>query len=750
MGYFSKFVPGFLQKALSSGSDQPTQRSMAVGLIPYQAGTSIQALPEYSTKLLKKMAENTPHIRACVSTIVLECTRSIQFYDRCWDLYPKDPEDDAEEPGEKDLNELLMRPDRRNRRSFNAVIQSFITDLLIYDDAFVSIAYDEETGLPGAIYNEEREGMYIRVDKKGNLGDGTYFCPKCKMSREFKPEEFVKFKGKCPDHPKQSLKMNAFVQMVDGEITGRWAADEMIWTHLWRTGSKLYGSPPLQSLIWATDNMVAMDQYYSDSYHMRRTPEGLLVFNGMDQKAVNSAAEKVTLAVSENPHMVGWMGAPEGKSVEYVQMSFNAEQLQSIDFYKLYADQIYRVFHVTPMVGGMIESGRTGANPDAQLAVQNDFIRAIQRQVGEAFTNSPLFDAFKVTKKYLGFTPVEEEEEKDQADTQLVWAQVAKAWQDAQFSIQLDEDGRPMPVDKGEVEPREPEPMFSPFGGQRYGQEDPNLNEKPRGFDEKKGDSRAYYDELVKGAPGPRNMPEDGYIRGLRTDELAFYRALDQKYKALISESLSKLDSMDTTDQLIVQREIEDLIRKMKEELTVTARAALRDIYVLGFNQAEDELGVSLSFDSRDQSALDYLFSSYKGVDSVLPEFSVDQERAFTDILKQAFAEPGKFDMRWMIDQMKGVSNAETWKLARIARSETTLIVNQGRARAYAKADPESIRGYDWVTAHDGCDICNNIAAGNPWKLGDLELETDGLRPHPNCRCTVAMRPFIADSQNNQ
>jgi len=750
-----------------AASDQTAPRSFADQIVDAGLAISSPAKGSQSEKrvnslLLRQMVERSPPVRSCIEIIGREVTRSTKAYDRCWDFYPKNNSDDKEptdaERGQyAQCEKLLLLPDRRNRRSFNNIIKANIADLLTYDDFFTSIAYGEDPAdkewfnKPVALYAEDAGTMEMRHDQHGNLGDNTFFCELCPPEMEV-TEDDAKRRGMiCPLHKRQ-YKRTAYVQFTQGKVIARWAENEMIHGHLFKSAARLNGLPILISLMLPIGNMIAMDEWFSDSYRDQRLPMSLLAFKGTPHAAVERLARDVETQVEQNPHGTAWLGLPEGKDVQFVKLMDTPTDMQSLDWYKHYEEIVYRTFGVSPVVAGIIESGKAGQQPDMQRAVNANVMAAIQQIVGEAYTNSPLFESFGITEWYLGFTPSEEEDELMEAQTSLAWANAAGAWKTAGYDTALDEDGRISPTDKlpqptpGEYPPVSAfvPPENAPSSpakevGPAPGKEPANAFENPK----LAGEPSPKYDDLVmlmKAAPGPRKIDRADAILNLRSDELLLYRNLDQTYKEIIDTGLARIAAMDNPTQVQVQAEADKIVALLRAELVSTAKASVAQLYKDGWDSGAKD-GVGISWSEREVGAIAQIQENWPGVNSVLPEFSNAQQAQFTDIITRSFTE-GHADYRWMIDEMKKVSDTETWKLARIARSEATMIGNQGRAAIYRASDPGNEADYDWVTAGDCCDKCDQLAMSGPYRLDDLLRESSGGRAHPNCRCTIVRRPI--------
>ena len=71
------------------------------------------------------------------------------------------------------------------------------------------------------------------------------------------------------------------------------------------------------------------------------------------------------------------------------------------------------------------------------------------------------------------------------------------------------------------------------------------------------------------------------------------------------------------------------------------------------------------------------------------------------------------------------------WRATRIARSESMWAVNEGIRQQYAAA---GVTYMDVEPALTACDLCMDLARGNPYSIGDAE----GILPaHPSCRCIL-------------
>lgn len=76
-----------------------------------------------------------------------------------------------------------------------------------------------------------------------------------------------------------------------------------------------------------------------------------------------------------------------------------------------------------------------------------------------------------------------------------------------------------------------------------------------------------------------------------------------------------------------------------------------------------------------------------------------------------AYGRIGKFNLSKVIGMMKRTTKSETYRLERIARTETTAVTAKGREMAFRKTDPDKTGLYDWFGINDArtSDQCHDI-----------------------------------------
>jgi hypothetical protein len=117
------------------------------------------------------------------------------------------------------------------------------------------------------------------------------------------------------------------------------------------------------------------------------------------------------------------------------------------------------------------------------------------------------------------------------------------------------------------------------------------------------------------------------------------------------------------------------------------------------------------AFEGMSQSVSDklkeHITESYEAPNTSRMKATIrDVKRQYPTISKEraeiiAYGRIGKFSIAKVITMMKRTINAETYRLERIARSETTAITAKGREITFQQRDPEGLHKYRWFGPRD-------------------------------------------------
>ena len=380
-----------------------------------------------------------------------------------------------------------------------------------------------------------------------------------------------------------------------------------------------------------------------------------------------------------------------------------------------YRDVVCSVYGVTKEFVAVETPGRLGGANEIQIHVQNRTTEANQDQFAEQ-VNRDLIPLFGITDWYWDFVPVEPDDERLEAEIQLIRMQAAATAVTAGLNVEV--DGSDVNI-TGE--------------GSR-----PEVAGVAMGLDGKVSPIKS------KDAERPKDP-----VYGAPTTREEFNEALMNAYTAAVSRALSSVKRGAKKEDVhnALMRELAALELKLQRE----ARGYLEELYLRGLSQAARDMGTKLekadddetvrvTFDAVDLDALDYLMAEWTGVSSTLPDFVQTQKDEFSRIIEEAYRDPGKFSLRELKRRMQEITTAEAYKLERIARTETAHISNMGRLNGYRK-DPDNAKAkYNLsMSPRTACKRCRQIAAKGPYTYEQLMRVTNNLKIHPNCNCTITL-----------
>ena len=231
-------------------------------------------------------------------------------------------------------------------------------------------------------------------------------------------------------------------------------------------------------------------------------------------------------------------------------------------------------------------------------------------------------------------------------------------------------------------------------------------------------DPQALCGWIQKNLPG-RIIKESKRELQQQTDkiETAFLRNLN---KLLDKELLSELGKLKGASQKVINKKVDELIRKLKPNMEKGAFAEVIMAYQKGKSQAKQVLekanmpshiNIKDFFISKpDEQVLRAIYEENPFWSSF-----ANMSQSISDKLKEniteSFKDPDKFTLGNLIKLMKQTLNTEVYRLERIARSETTAITAKGREIAFNEADPEDKNRYTWAGPRDSrtSDQCTEI-----------------------------------------
>lgn len=302
------------------------------------------------------------------------------------------------------------RPNSDN--TVSQINESLLRYMLSVDDHWVSYQAGNISTLKAPTIQVE-DSVYMRVvwtEETGRIGNGEYFCPIC--TRE-DPAASYNLGEHCVKHPDVKLQETAYVYDKGG-VKARFARDEIYHGMIdpWLPG--FYGNSRLISALRIVLSVAAMDRFNYDNYSTGKLAQ-ILVFMGLSQPDANDLAVQVKKQIDsfgvdgkEEQLRTLLIGGKDG--VAAVDAMPPSDKMQSLDWWKLWREAYCGLYGVTPIMAGIVDSGKTGNNPRMQIDVDNNTVEHFQASI-EAIYNTFIYPKLGVTDWEWVYCPIEEKDE---------------------------------------------------------------------------------------------------------------------------------------------------------------------------------------------------------------------------------------------------------------------------------------------------------------------------------------------------
>jgi len=392
----------------------------------------------------------------------------------------------------------LMGEDRENHhslvgegRTFREFLFSTLWYLLALDDFYWEIghthAVDPNTQkivrVPRGVRVLDGAITQPVMDEFGNFTSPEYFCPTCykEAQRANRFDDYVDIRSE-PQGTKPSqlkctkcggaLLQTAYIQKVDGKVVTRFGKDEVIHASSSRIDPEAFG---LSKIIAAVNLLYVID--YMDQYNLQIYGHGhasqLLGIEGADKQTVETIKESVLNQLrgrtrqdprtgevdrSLEPVLI-FIGLEQGKNIIPVDISPKLDEMQSIEYYRLYVEKTCGLFGVSPVFVNISEPGATAFTARPRIDVQNRVTRQNMSDIEDPF-NDFLLPKLGITDWCLRFGNIESRDElRDKQIVSQNMHAVSLAIK-AGFAVTVSEDVRsftisPKPVREPEARSRE-------------------------------------------------------------------------------------------------------------------------------------------------------------------------------------------------------------------------------------------------------------------------------------------------------
>jgi SPP1 gp7 family putative phage head morphogenesis protein len=579
--------------------------------------------------------------------------------------------------------------------------------------------------------------------------------------------------------PNEHGQIVGYPQVVDGDLNFTFAPANIIHLREHPDEYSFFGFSDLDALFTALLLDIMADEYSTERLKNDASHGGIGVFDeNTDEIELLRLRWLVIKQLRQAPGKPLFLN----RLKQWIPTGVNPKDIDWVELHRQVKEKVMMVYSVLPMQVAVVETGKL-ANPEQQLEIGEEYIKQELEQVQSSYNSklTPFFNGSEnLMFQFAELEPKLDAKQKEavllktKAETVAILAGISATY----TKDELREITGHTPLATGGDELHSP-PTPLPFGSPSPGAQGQDPTQDTQGDDNQDPNSVPNEDDPtqatkkksveVKPFAGYTDMADCVSKNGDKEDPGAYCATImraTESAEASEKKSLELHKASRAENARRFKDSLEVIHAKFNREVIKAAKAnfpkekALRGKSLGAFEQTISSLILALHRDL-DKSVKDHSIKSYAdskaaigavfnhsdehaitamlmtdGTLDAVKDFTLDQRAGFKQVILDAF-EKG-LDERKMAKEMRNYAEDETYKLARIARTESNKFANRGRFAGYK--DLEQRRGeqyeYEWVGPDDDrtTEICADIKADNPYSLPDLMNVTDGGEPHINCR----------------
>lgn len=246
-------------------------------------------------------------------------------------------------------------------------------------------------------------------------------------------------------------------------------------------------------------------------------------------------------------------------------------------------------------------------------------------------------------------------------------------------------------------------------------------------------------------------------------EALQFQKELNKIFDEEISKILNSTKRFSGDDiKVFTKQVLDDAIWKMR----IHTNRHIRKLYDSGQAYVGELVGKSLDFSKVDEMAIKAI-TERKVLWNAYANMEKELSKNINDIITESYKDPKTFSIHNMVNKMREATDAETYRLERIVRTETRTATQKGREMGFKKVDTDGKYRYNWAIKHDSrtSDICKDIEEIVKSEGGGRGVTLDRLNeilktiskkhngetweyrdwtPHINCRSGI-VRSFVEE-----
>jgi hypothetical protein len=509
--------------------------------------------------------------------------------------------------------------------------------------------------------------------------------------------------------------------------------------------SLLYGYSQILTAYHHITANLYMIQMISDMFRERRVPIGIVAIPSHNPNDVEELAEDWREKTKRDKLYIAFINYdPEtGAKPEFIRMFDSLQEIQYSELRKENSNQIGVAFGVEPFFQGDLTGGGGLNNEGLQITVTNRAVASGQRIWNDGIFPE-LLKAFKITDWIMYLPPSEEEDQMAELERESLRIGNARQMYDMDFEIERTAEGEFIYSDKPKERPEQgfggTGGLFTPSNnnsdegvsgdetdnnegsdeesqGACFERQKRNLKSKHPDWSDKKIEVTAKFN--CSSSSGEKTEPNNKDHKSGEPEEpkreitrkyqifktsandllsTALYNEVEEYVKKIISEELRALTIIRGEENITeddVKRALSKAQTTISRSLPGFAFRFFSAMYIYGRNS----IGMNENdLDNAFESVLDLLLESTGDDPDVVAAFeeqqpfvdafagfSLDLSNRLRNIVGNNYATNTRVTVDQLVSQMQNEVTTQTYRLERIARSESQRFVLDGREKGYER-----------------------------------------------------------------
>jgi len=535
---------------------------------------------------------------------------------------------------------------------------------------------------------------------------------------------------------------------------------EIVWMQLNKRTDSIYGMSPLQSAQQIVELMIQSTRWNKDYFKNNAIPDGIIGLVNSNPESFASFKKNWKKEVQGKPHRLLF----HNTDVNFQALTGQAKDMEWLDGQKWFMHMIFAVYGVSPVEAGFHENVNQGnTSGQERVTVRNaikPYLTLFERMINRQILPELLQDERPKVK--FKFLPEDHDQEKILFENSMKEIEVGTLTVNEYRRMRGRDAVEGGDVSRNSTTQNEDDEFDNSFGGSDNSSNSSSTTADTDGDSKPKKQQGGKEDKpqkkvLIKSKDNP-------YPEAESYETFLSHKFNDWETKVIQALSEVNLTKSGSINQLtyknLHQKSFSDFVNKLLQG--VTSQGFLKGITKvvkqsmhIGLSEAEDELNIDIGsgvmFDNQVQALSNQQLTGYMingnqwhGIKGVADDIRNDVLKLVEDNVRNKVT---LSDTTKEIQQLfKGV---ESTQARRIARTETTRFLNEGKLSGFKDSGIKGLKTYKAVGDSHTSEQCKRLDAkyrhagiGYEDVFSDDKTGQQFEYPptHVNCRCRIGFQ----------